>query len=115
MGYQKVNMGAESQQSILDDAKSYEESHVISDNNGMIPVSFMSNAGSYVVRIFPDVYKNRTRIARNTFLHFLNFKSPSTGKDVKLRVVNDIKLSKLLDSFSDSDLGGDKFKFEAKE
>lgn len=115
MAYQKVKMSDETSKSVLDDAQAYEDTHVLNDNNGMIPVSFMTTSGSYIVRIFPDVYKNKTRIARHTFLHFLNFKNPSTNKDMRLRVVNDIRLTKLLDEFSDSDLGGDKFKFDAKE
>lgn len=115
MAYNKVKLTEESTKTIIDDAQVYEENHATGDNSSLIPVSFMSNAGSYIVRIFPDVHKGRTRIARHTFLHFLNFKNPSNNQDVKLRVVNDIRLSKMLEEFSDSDLGNEKFKFDSKE
>lgn len=115
MGYTKVKFDDNSSKQILEDAESYESNHPTGDTTNSVPVAFLQTPGSYVVRIFPDVYRGRTRIARHTFLHFLNYKSPSTNQDVKLRVVNDRKLSNLLDTFSDSDLGNEKFKFEAKE
>lgn len=115
MAYTKVKMTDESSKTVIDDAQSYEETHATGDNNNLIPVSFLTNAGSYIVRIFPDTFKGTTRIARHTFLHFLNFKNPSNNQDVKLKVVNDIRISKMLENFSDSDLGNEKFKFDAKE
>lgn len=114
MAYSKVKLDESSTKSIIDDAQSYENSHTTGELNN-IPVSFMTKPGTYIIRIFPDVHNNRTRIARHTFLHFLKFKNPSTNQDVKLRVVNDIRLSKLLESYSDADLGNEKYRFQAKE
>lgn len=115
MAYQKVKLDETSSKDVLVGAQEYDASHPTGDGNNTIPISFMSSAGSYTIRIFPDIFKGKTRIARHTFLHFLNFKSPSTNKDMKLRVVNDTRLSKLLEAFTDSDLSNEKFKFDAKE
>lgn len=115
MGYTKIKLDNDSSKSILDDAKVYESNHPTGDSDNQIPVSFMTTPGSYIVRIFPDMFKNKVRIARHTFLHFLNFKSPSTNQDVKLRVVSDIKLQKVLEQYSETDLGNEFYKFKAKE
>lgn len=117
MGYQKVKLDDTVSQSVLEDAKTYETSHPsgMSDSDNQIPVTFLTTPGSYIVRIFPDQFKGRVRIARHTFLHFLNFKSPSTNQDVKLRVVSDIKLQKVLEQYTENDLGSEAYKFKAKE
>lgn len=118
MAYQKISMTEEASNSVKNDSDAFLRDHATEEFANQVPVTYINSLGTYVFRVFPDMYKGHVRTFRPIFMHNINLKNAGpNGKDFKFRCVNDERISKLLSNFTDEQLGGNReaWKYKSKE